>query len=64
MPAKGYWREISAVLVAKTIAIIALYFLFIASLGHSPVTATNVADHLASPGAPPGGPTSATEIQP
>ena len=47
MAAKGYWREISAVLVAKTIAIIALYFLFIAPLGHSPVTAANVADHLA-----------------
>jgi hypothetical protein len=49
MAPKGYWREISAVLVAKTIAIIALYFLFIAPSGHSPVTAAKVADHLAPP---------------
>ena len=33
MAAKGYWREISAVLVAKTIGILALYFLVVASLG-------------------------------
>jgi hypothetical protein len=59
MPAKGYWREISAVLVAKTIAIIALYFLFIAPSGHSSVTAAKVADHLA-----PTGPTAATDIRP
>jgi len=60
MPAKGYWRAISAVLVAKTFAIIALYLLFIAPSGHSPVTAARVADHLA----PPGGPSAATGIRP
>jgi hypothetical protein len=60
MPAKGYWREISAVLVAKTIAIIALYFLFIAPSGDSPVTAARVADHLV----PPGAPSAATGVQP
>jgi len=60
MPAKGYWREISAVLVAKTIAIIALYFLFIAPSGDSPLTAAKVADHLA----PAGSPATAMGIQP
>lgn len=54
MAAKGYWREISAVLVAKTIALLALYFLVVASLGPSaPVTPGSVAAHLA-PGAPDG----------
>ena len=60
MPANGYWRAISAVLVAKTIAIIALYFLFIAPSGDSPVTAARVADHLV----PPGAPNAATGVQP
>jgi hypothetical protein len=64
LAAKGYWREISAVLVAKTIAIIALYFLFIAPSGDSPVTAAKVADHLVPTGAPSGAPTAATDIQP
>ena len=51
MAAKGYWREISAVLVAKTIGILALYFLVVASLGPAqPVTSASVAAHLA-PGA-------------
>jgi hypothetical protein len=48
MAAKGYWREISAVLVAKTIGILALYFLVVASLGPAqPVTSASVAAHLA-----------------
>ena len=47
MAAKGYWREVSAVLVAKTIGIVALYFLVVASLGPSqPVTPASVAAHL------------------
>jgi hypothetical protein len=52
MAAQGYWREISAVLVAKTIGIVALYFLVVASLGPAqPVTSASVAAHLA-PAAP------------
>ena len=57
MAAKGYWREISAVLVAKTIGIVALYFLVVASLGPAqPVTPASVAAHLA--------PAAANGIQP
>ena len=48
MAAQGYWREISAVLVAKTIGIIALYFLVVASLGPAqPITPATIAAHLA-----------------
>ena len=54
MAAKGYWQEISAVLVAKTIGIVALYFLVVASLGPAqPLTSATVAAHLA-PAAPDG----------
>jgi hypothetical protein len=60
MTTRGYWREISAVLVAKTIAIIALYCLFIAPSGPSSLTPAKVADHLM----PPGAPSAATGIQP
>ena len=45
--AKGYWREISAVLVLKTIGIALLYWLFVASLGPSELTPVSVAAHLA-----------------
>ena len=48
MAAKGYWREISAVLVLKIIGISLLYFLFVAPLGPSEMTPASVADHLAS----------------
>ena len=43
MAAKGYWREISAVLVLKTIGIVLLYFLFVAPSAHSQVTPAKVA---------------------
>ena len=49
MAAKGYWREISAVLVLKTIAIVLLYCLFIAPPGASDLTPGGVAAHLAAP---------------
>ena len=49
MAAKGYWREISAVLVLKTIGIVLLYCLFVANLGPSEVTPGNMAAHLAAP---------------
>ena len=47
MAAKGYWREISAVLVAKTIGIVLLYCLVTVSLSPSPMTPASVALHLA-----------------
>ncbi len=47
MAAKGYWREISAVLVLKTIGLVLLYCLVTASLGPSRMTPASVAQHLA-----------------
>jgi hypothetical protein len=47
MAAKGYWREISAVLVAKTIGIVLLYCLVTATFGPADITPASVALHLA-----------------
>ena len=51
MAAKGYWREISAILVLKTIGIVLLYCLVVVSLGSPQMTPASVAQHLA-PSAP------------
>ena len=47
MARKGYWREISAVLVLKTVGIMLLYCLFVVSLGPSEMTPASVAEHAA-----------------
>jgi hypothetical protein len=49
MAAKGYWREISAVLVVKTIGIVLLYCLFVGPSTSSDTTPGGVAAHLAAP---------------
>ncbi len=49
MAAKGYWREISAVVVLKTFGIVLLYCLFVANLAASDPTPAAVAAHLAFP---------------
>jgi hypothetical protein len=53
MARKGYWREISAVLVLKTVGILLLYCLFVVSLGPSEMAPASVAEHLAPANAMP-----------
>jgi hypothetical protein len=43
---RGYWREISAVLLLKAVAIGVLYGLFFAPAGRPVVTAESVAAHF------------------
>ena len=43
---KGYWREISAVLVLKAVAIGVLYALFFSPADRPDITAQSVADHI------------------
>ena len=45
---RGYWREISAVLLLKAVAIGVLYGLFFAPGDRPAVTAASVAAHLAT----------------
>ena len=44
--AKGYWREISAILVLKVVGIGVLYALFFAPADRPAITAAAVADHI------------------
>jgi len=48
MQVRGYWCEISAVLVLKSIGIALLYCLCVASLSPLDLTPASVAAHLAS----------------
>jgi hypothetical protein len=53
MAAKGYWREISAILVFKVVGLALLYFLFVAPALTPPVNPADAARHLtAGQGAP------------
>jgi hypothetical protein len=53
MAAKGYWREISAILVFKAVGLALLYFLFVAPALTPPVNPADAARHLtAGQGAP------------
>jgi len=46
MAAKGYWREISAILVFKVVGLALLYFLFVAPALTPPVNPADAARHL------------------
>ena len=46
MAAKGYWREISAILVFKAVGFALLYFLFVAPALTPPVGPADAARHL------------------
>ena len=49
---KGYWREISAVLVLKVVGIGVLYALFFAPADRPAITAETVAAHFQQTGGP------------
>ena len=52
---RGYWREISTVLLLKAVAIGVLYGLFFAHAGQPAVTAESVAAHLETQSGQSGG---------